>query len=96
MISVEDRGEVMARRVDGAVTGLLIVVGSMVEKGCGQDLLWSRRVVSAVLKDVGGGVNTLQDGHISTKTNYFLTLRFWSVSVSRILRGFKNDGFKAR
>ena len=44
----------LARRVDGAVKGLVEVVGSMVETGYGQDVLRRRQMVRAVLVEVGG------------------------------------------
>ena len=53
----------------------------MVKIGCGQDVLRSRKVVSAILEDVGGAVGSLKECDIAAKTNYLVTLRFCSVSV---------------
>ena len=54
MASARDYGEMLVRRIDGAEEGLVEAVGSMVETGCGEDVLRSRKVVRAILKDVGG------------------------------------------
>ena len=69
MICAWDLGQMSAHRVDGAVKGLINVVGSMVETGHGQDVFRSRKVVRAVQEDIGGRVYTLQDCNIATKTN---------------------------
>ena len=59
MASARDCGEMLTLWMDGAAKGLVKAVSGMVKAGCGQDVLRSRKVVRALLEDVGGGVGSL-------------------------------------
>ena len=62
--------------MDRAVERLVKKVVGVVETGCGQDVLRSRKVVRAILGDVGEGVDTPQERHIASKADYLVTSRF--------------------
>ena len=77
MRTVRDFGETLELLMDRAAEGSLKAVGVMFKVECRQNVLRSRKVVRAILKNAVGGVNILNECHIATKANYLVTSRFF-------------------
>ena len=64
-------------------------MGCIVKAECRQDALRSRKVVRAILGDVGGGVDTPQERHIASKADYLVTSRFVRILFQRFCDDLK-------